>query len=286
MTSKQDEKVAELFASLEKGVQDVYASGKYRKYLDTMAKFHDYSARNCLLIFMQRPEASLVAGFNTWKSDFNRHVKKGEKALTIIGGRQQKITVEEADEKTSEKEKKEIKFTKFFPCSVFDVSQTEGDELPSVADKLTGSVEGFKNLWETLIAISPVPVEFGECGGANGFYRRGEAPFIRVQEGMSEQQTIKTLLHEIAHATLHAGDDAPGQRAREVEAESVAYVVSGHLGIDTSAYSFGYVAGWASGKETKELQESADCIREAAHKLIDDLGSLAGETGEPAAQVA
>jgi len=122
-----------------------------------------------------------------------------------------------------------------------------------------------------------------ECGGANGFYRRGEAPFIRVQEGMSEQQAVKTLLHEIAHATLHAGDDATGQRAREVEAESVAYVVSGHLGIDTSAYSFGYVAGWASGKEAKELQESADRIREAAHELIKALGQGARETDIAAA---
>ena len=130
---------------------------------------------------------------------------RGEKALTIIGGRQQKITVEEANEKTNEKEKKEIKFTKFFPCSVFDVSQTEGDDLPSIADKLNGSVDGYANLWETLVDISPVPVEVGECGGANGFYRRCEAPFIRVQDGMSEQQTVKTLLHEIAHATLHAG---------------------------------------------------------------------------------
>lgn len=286
MTSKQDEKVAELFASLEKGVQEVYTSGKYQSYLDAMAIFHDYSARNCLLILVQCPEASLVAGFNTWKNKFNRHVKKGEKAITIIGGRQQKVTVEEVDEKTNKKEKKEITFAKFFPCSVFDVSQTEGDDLPSIADKLTDSVDGYANLWETLVSLSPVPVEVGECGGANGFYRRGEAPFIRVQEGMSEQQTIKTLLHEIAHATLHAGDDAPEQRAREVEAESVAYVVSAHLGIDTSAYSFGYVAGWASGKEVKELQESADRIREAAHKLIDDLGSLVGETGEPAAQVA
>lgn len=283
MTSKQDEKAADLFASLEKGVQEVYTSDKYRKYLDTMVKFHDYSARNCLLILMQRPEASLVAGFNTWRNEFNRHVKKGEKAIIVIGGRQQKVTVEEADEKTNEKEKKEITFAKFFPCSVFDVSQTEGDDLPSIADKLTGSVGGFQNLWEALVALSPVPVEVGECGGANGFYRRGEAPFIRVQEGMSEQQAVKTLLHEIAHATLHAGDDATGQRAREVEAESVAYVVSGHLGIDTSAYSFGYVAGWASGKEAKELQESADRIREAAHELIKALGQGARETDIAAA---
>lgn len=283
MTSKQDEKVAELFASLEEGVQDVYTSGKYQRYLDAMANFHDYSARNILLILMQCPEASLVAGFNTWKNEFNRHVLKGEKALTIIGGRQQKITVEEVNEKTNEKEKKEIKFTKFFPCSVFDVSQTEGDDLPSIADKLNGSVDGYANLWETLVDISPVPVEVGECRGANGFYRRCEAPFIRVQDGMSEQQTVKTLLHEIAHATLHAGDDAPGQRAREVEAESVAYVVSGRLGIDTSAYSFGYVAGWASGKEAKELQESADRIREAAHDLINRLGGLNGATFEQVA---
>ena len=273
MTKRQD-KVAELFASLEKGVRDVYMSGKYQSYLDAMAKFHDYSARNILLILAQCPEASLVAGFSTWKNDFNRYVKKGEKALNIIGGRQQKITVEEVNEKTNEKEEKEVKFMKFYPCSVFDVSQTEGDELPSIADKLTGSVAGFKNLQETLTALSPVPVEFGDCGEANGFYRRGEAPFIRIQDGMSEQQTIKTLLHEIAHATLHAGDGAPGQRTREVEAESLAYVVSGYLGIDTSAYSFGYVAGWASGKEVKELQESADRIRDAAHELINRLVGL------------
>lgn len=282
MTKRQDKKVAELFASLEKGVRDVYTSGKYRKYLDAMAKFHDYSARNCLLILMQCPEASLVAGFSTWKNDFNRYVKKGEKALTIIGGRQQKITVEEVNEKTNEKEEKEVKFMKFYPCSVFDVSQTEGDELPSIADKLTGSVDGYANLWETLVALSPVPVEVGECGGANGFYRRGEAPFIRVQEGMSEQQAVKTLLHEIAHATLHAGDDVPGQRTREVEAESVAYVVSGHLGIDTSSYSFGYIAGWAISKEAEELQESADRIREAAHDLIKALEPAAHKAGAAA----
>lgn len=283
MTSNQEEKVAELFASLEEGVQDVYTSGRYRSYLDAMAKFHDYSARNCLLILLQRPEASLVAGFNTWRNEFGRHVKKGEKALTIIGGRQQKIIVEEVDEKTDEREKKEIKFMKFFPCSVFDVTQTEGEEMPSIADKLTGSVDGYENLWDTLVSLSPVPVEIGECGGANGFYRRGEDPFIRIQSGMSEQQAVKTLLHEIAHATVHAGDDAPAQRAREVEAESVAYIVSAHLGIDASAYSFGYVAGWASGKEAAELQESADRIREAAHELIEALGRGVRKTDVAAA---
>ena len=162
--SEQEKKVENLLTELEQGVKEVFTSGRYHEYLNAMAKFHDYSANNCLLIFRQCPTASLVAGFRKWQSEFNRHVKKGEKAIRILGRMEVAITIE------NEKGEEETRMIpKFFPCSVFDISQTEGDELPDYVDNLTDNIEGFTTLWECLKKAAPCPVEIGDCGDANGF---------------------------------------------------------------------------------------------------------------------
>ena len=267
------EKITQAVEMLQEGVQDLFESEKYRRYLDTMSRFHDYSVNNMILIGMQRPDATLVAGYTSWRDKFHRSVKKGEKGITIISPSPYKVTreVEKTDpDGTTSTEEQEISRIAFRTATVFDVSQTEGEPLPEIVTILYDPVEDFDDLLDAIKAVSPVPVSFEQIkGSANGYYTPKEAKIV-IKRGMPEEQTLKTLLHEVGHATLgHGGkDDHLDRRTREVQAESVAYVVSKAIGLDTEDYSFGYVAGWSSNRDLKELKSSLQTIRDAADKLI------------------
>ena len=287
------ERMKEITDRLEAGIQALFESEQYKAYLTAMSKFHNYSFNNTLLIAMQKPDASLVAGFGKWRDDFERHVKKGEKGIKILAPFPYKVKkqMEKIDPSTQKPvigadgkpvtEEREIEIPAFRVVTVFDVSQTEGKEIPDIAvSELTGSVEQYQDFFAALEKASPVPIAFENIeGGAHGYYHLEEKR-IAIDEGMSELQTLKTAIHEIVHAKLHAIDkDAPAteqtvrpdHRTREVQAESVAYAVCQHYGLDTSDYSFGYVAGWSSGRELSELKASLETIREAANELITDI---------------
>ena len=284
-TEKQ--RVQELTDKLEQGLQDLFNSDSYRNYLATMSKFHNYSFNNTLLIAMQKPDATLVAGYKAWQKNFERHVNKGEKAIRILAPAPYKIKEErdKIDPVTQEllldkdgnpqKEEVEITIPAFRAVSVFDVAQTDGKPIPELAaHELLSDVEGYQDMIRAVEAISPVPIELEEIAGdSKGYYDR-EAKRIAVQENMSESQTLKTMIHEVAHSKLHSKEVEQDEQMRkdrntkEVEAESVAYTVCQHFGIDTSDYSFGYIAGWSSGRDTKELRSSMDTIRRTASELI------------------
>lgn len=272
MTYKKDDKVKAITDQLEQGVQDVFTSGKFAEYLQVMSRFYNYSARNCLLIAMQCPEASLVAGFKAWQTKFGRHVKKGETAIRILAPVPCKKVIEDEDGN-----EKEITFTRFRATCVFDVSQTEGEDLPTICNRLTDQVDNFEDLLDQLQEIAPVPVRFDQVqGGAAGYYSFADQEIV-INEGMSEAQTIKTLVHEIAHSILHDKEDGEAKdanrRTKEVQAESVAYTVCQYIGIDTTSYSFEYVAAWSSGRDTKELMESLDVIQKTARNIIDQIAA-------------
>ena len=286
------ERMKEITDRLETGIQELFESERYKAYLTTMSKFHSYSFNNTLLIAMQGGQ--LVAGYNKWRDDFHRNVKKGEKAIKILAPApfKAKKEVQKLDAQGRPvmgkdgkpvTEVQEIQVPAFKIVSVFDVSQTEGEPLPSIGvEELTGSVERYGEFFKALEQTSPVPIGFEDIpGGSHGYYHLTEKR-IAIQEGMSELQTLKTAIHEIAHSKLHAIDpeapaieqaDRPDSRTREVQAESVAYAVCQHYGLDTSDYSFGYVAGWSSGKDLKELKASLETIRATAHELITTIDS-------------
>ena len=283
----RDKRVDELHQitdKLEKGVKDVFQSDKYKQFLNVMAKFPRYSVNNTMLIMMQRPDAQLCQSFTGWKQ-MGRYVKKGEKGISILAPAPYKIEREQTklDEKGRPvfdadgepvKEKVEVTIRAFKVVKTFDMSQTDGKELPTIGpSELVGNIEGYPKLLQALQEISPVPVSFELIDGdAKGFYHLEDKKIV-VQDGMSEVQTIKTLLHEMAHEKLHDKDNVPeakdiSRNGKEVEAESVAYVVCQHYGINTSDYSFSYVAGWSEGKETPELKASLDKIRQTASEFI------------------
>ena len=284
-TEKQ--KVQEITEKLEQGIKELFESEKYKTYLNTMSKFHNYSFNNTMLIAMQKPDATLVAGFKAWQKNFDRHVKKGEKGIRILAPAPYKIKEErdKIDPITQEllldkdgnpqKEEVEITIPAFRAVSVFDVAQTDGKPIPEPAAKeLLSDVEGYQDMIRAVEAISPVPIELEEIAGdSKGYYDR-EAKRIAVQENMSESQTLKTMIHEVAHSKLHSKEVEQDEQmkkdrnTKEVEAESIAYTVCQHFGIDTSDYSFGYIAGWSSGRDTKELRASMDTIRRTASELI------------------
>lgn len=291
------DKLKEITDRLEQGITDLFESQRYKEYLGVMSKFHNYSLNNTLLIAMQKPDASLVAGFSSWKNQFHRYVKKGEKGLKIIAPAPYKVKkkLEKVDPATQRPvigrdgktvtEEKEITIPAFKVVSVFDISQTEGKELPTIAvNELTGSVENYTAFFDTLKQISPVPISLEAIhGSAKGYYHTLDCR-IAIQENMSEMQTIKTAIHEITHAKLHAidPDDKEASKrkdghTREVEAESVAYTVCQHYGLDTSDYSFGYVAGWSSGKELAELKASLETIRSTAAEMIRSIDTHLAE---------
>ncbi|MDO4553657.1 MAG: YodL domain-containing protein [Lachnospiraceae bacterium] len=293
------EQLKEITDRLEQGIIDVFESEKYKEYLNTMSKFYNYSFNNTMLIAMQKPDATLIAGHKAWPSKFERHVKRGEKGIRIIAPAP--VTVKEELEKldpvTQEPmldehgnpvmEEVEIRMPNFKVISVFDVSQTEGKELPDlVVDELTGDVKQYDMFMQALTEVSPVPIGYEDISnGAKGYYHL-EDKRIAIQTGMSQIQNSKTVIHEIAHATLHdielnnpmaEAEQRKDRKTKEVEAESIAYAVCQHYAIDTSDYSFGYVAGWSSDKELKELKSSLETIRKTAATLINAIDERMAE---------
>ncbi len=296
---KPAEKLKEITDRLEQGITELFDSERYKEYLQVMSKFHNYSFNNTLLIAMQKPDASLIAGFNAWKNNFGRNVMRGEKGIRILAPSPYKIRqeVEKKDPQTGKTvigkdgkpvtETKEIQIPAYKVVAVFDVSQTEGRELPSLsANELTGDVEKYEDFFSALEKTSPVPMGFEKIeGSAHGYYHLEEKR-IAIDEGMSELQNLKTAIHEIAHAKLHDIDlnapqeeqpDRPDRRTREVQAESIAYTVCQHYGLDTSDYSFGYVAGWSSGRELAELKTSLETIRATAAEIINSIDGYFAE---------
>ena len=290
----KQQQVQALLKQAEDGARAVFESENYRNYLSTMSKFHNYSFRNTLLIYMQKPEASYVAGYVAWQKNFNRQVQKGEKGIQIVGYTPKNVNQEQekrdeqgnpvigADGKP-ETETVTRKIPYFTPVYVYDVSQTEGEPLPRLVNELDGSVEAYNDLMTALREVSPFPIVFEDIkGGVNGYFSPAERK-IAVRQGMSEAQTVKTAIHEITHADLHAPEqnlilaDRTDRRTREIEAESTAFIVCSHYGIDTSDYSFGYLASWSSTKELTELQSSLDTIQKQANELIDRIDNRLAE---------
>jgi antirestriction protein ArdC len=290
--NRNAQQVREITDKLEQGIKELFESEKFKEYLTTMSKFYNYSFNNTLLIAMQKPDATLIAGYTSWQRNFDRHVMKGEKGIKILApapykAQEEREKIDPATQKPvldadgkPVTETVEVLRPAFKVVSVFDVSQTDGKELPDIAvDELTGSVENYAAFFEALKQESPVPISFEDIpGGAKGYFSHVENR-IAIQDGMSEIQTVKTAIHEIAHAKLHAikPDEkvAPEVRkdrhTKEVEAESVAYTVCQRYGIETSDYSFGYIAGWSSDKDTKELKGSLETIRSTAAEMIESI---------------
>ena len=277
-----------IMKSLESGVSDFFTSEKYGEYLKTMTKFHRYSFNNTLLIAMQRPEATLVTGYRNWQS-MGRQVKKGEKGITILAPAPKKQKKAQAlydqnqmpvlDEQGNQKyEEVEVVIPRFKATTVFDIDQTEGEPIQTIApEELTEAVRDFDLFMQAITDISPVPIRFDEIeGSAKGYYDNANKEIV-IREGMSESQTIKTAIHECGHAMLHdrdlmlASGIKKDRETKEVEAESVAYSVCSAFQIETSDYSFPYIAGWSSGRDMKELRSSMDTIRQTAGKMVDDL---------------
>ena len=296
MADKRADQLKEITERLEQGVKDIFTSEMYTKYLLTMSKFHNYSFNNTLLIAMQRPDATLVAGYNAWKNKFNRYVKKGEKGIQIIAPApvKEREEREKIDKDTgltvlNENGEPEIEVVervipRFRVTTVFDYAQTDGEPLPTLeVNELTARVKDYTLLKEAIEQVSPVPIRFGEIeGNAKGYYSHMDKE-ICVRADMGESQTIKTMIHEVAHAMLHDSDqmkqrgEEKDQLTKETEAESIAFTVCSALGIDTSDYSFPYVASWASGKELKELKDSMDTIRLTAADFLEKLETAVAE---------
>ena len=300
MAEKQTSKdrMREIVDSIENGIKELFESDKYRQYLATMSRFHRYSVNNTMLIYMQRPDATHVAGFNKWRDQFGRNVLKGEKGIRIIAPTPYKKKVEEikTDPETNAPildadgkaiiEEKEIRIPMFKVVSVFDVSQTAGKPLPQLAADLSGNVQQYEVFMEALRRASPVPMEIKPVArDTDGFFSI-KAQSITIRAGMSEVQTVCAAVHEIAHAKLHdyehmteLADDGetilvPGEKSRnteEVEAESISYAVCQYYGIETGENSFGYIATWSKGKELKELRASLETINKTASELITDI---------------
>ncbi len=290
--NRNAQQVKEITDKLEQGIKELFESERFKEYLRTMSKFYNYSFNNTLLIAMQKPEATYVAGYTSWQRNFDRQVMKGEKGIKILAPAPYKaqVEMEKIDPKTQKPmldadgkpvtETVEVMRPAFKVVSVFDVSQTDGKELPDImVGELTGSVEQYEDFWRILKEISPVPVGLENIeGGAHGYYHLTEKR-IAIDDGMSEMQTIKTLIHEIAHAKLHAIDpdekvspeEKKDRHTKEVEAEAVAYTVCQRYGLETSDYSFGYIAGWSSDKEAKELKGSLETIRSTAADMIESI---------------
>lgn len=286
LTSRK-EKLNAIMKKLEDGVKDLFTSDHYQNYLRTMGQFHHYSFNNTLLIALQKPDATLVAGYGAWQNKFHRQVRKGERGITVIAPVPVKVREEETqnptpDDPTSGKGKTEDEKEKihmyFRPVTVFDISQTEGEPLPSIGvEELTGNAEGYQSFMTAMNALSPVSIRFDQIeGGAKGYYHTAHKEIV-IKRDMSESQTMKTCVHEVSHAILHDRDHMKAEgmqkdsRTKEVEAESVAFAVCAHFMLDTSDYSFPYIAGWSSSVDMKELKASMDTIRKTAGEIIESV---------------
>jgi len=257
---------AEITAALQEGIRSLCTSDRYQAYLRAMSYFHGYSFNNTVLIFQQKPDATLVAGYRVWQTRFCRQVRRGEKAIRIFAP--MRISVQRRDSDDSEQ------ILRYRAASVFDISQTAGKELPSsLVSMLSKDVPDYSILLRALIHSSPVPVFFSSShSDTNGFFDP-TAQRISIKNGLPQAQTIKTLIHEIAHAIMHGGEEKMDPRVREIEAESVAYTVCQRFGIDASDYSFGYIAGWSASHDTRELQASMERICRASDQLISALSA-------------
>ena len=291
------EKMKELTDRLEQGVKEVFESGAYENYLKVMSKFHRYSYRNSVLIWMQNPEATYVAGYDAWKNDFNRYVKKGEKGIRIFAPSEYKVQKEQQkiDPVTNlpevdgngqpVMETVEIKQRGFMATTVFDVSQTEGEPLPELVKPLNGEVKNYDAFMKAIESVAPVPIEYGDTGKADGYFSLNENKIV-LSVYLGPTQTILAALHEIAHAKLHnlevKNQEAEqgivkDQKTREVEAESIAYVVCQRYGIQTGENSFGYIASWSKDKEVPQLQNSLQTISRTANEMIKGMDKCLGE---------
>lgn len=280
-----DDRTKDIIEQLENGIKDTLNSQKYKEFLRVQSMFHAYSFNNAMLIFVQKPDATRVAGYKTWQK-LERQVMKGEKGITILApsATQYRKLVDKIDPNTGLPEKdpatgeiikikEPAKVLSFRPVSVFDISQTDGKELPDICSELLGDSKAAEKIINAIKSISSVPVvELPISDGSKGFYSRSEN-VIALKEGMSLDQTAKTLVHEYAHSLLHNADAAAlmDRATKEVQAESVAFIVSNRYGLDTSDYSFEYLAAWSSGKELKELKTSFDLIQKTANKIIEDM---------------
>ena len=292
------ERLQEITAGIEQGIKELFESEKYRRYLSVMSKFHRYSVNNTMLIYMQKPDATLVAGYNKWKNQFERHVKRGEHGITIIAPTPYKKKIEEqkrdpdthapildADGKAV-MEEKEIEIPMFRPVKVFDLSQTDGKPLPELASSLSGTVPHYETFLEAVRRSAPVPIEFEPMAAEMDGYFSSDQQRIAIREGMSEVQTVSAIVHETAHSKLHDYDKAQEEAARagnkeppkkkdrnteEVEAESISYAVCQYFGIQTGENSFGYIASWSHGKELPELRASLETINKTSCELITDI---------------
>lgn len=291
------EKMKELTDRLEQGVKNVFESGAYENYLKVMSKFHRYSYRNTILIWMQNPDATYVAGFDAWKNDFQRSVKKGEKGIRIFAPSEYKIQKEQQkiDPVTNlpvvdgtgqpVMETVEIKQRGFMATTVFDISQTEGKELPEIIKPLNGEVKNFDEFMKAIESVSPVPIEYGDTGKADGYFSLNDNKIV-LNVYLGPTQTMLAALHEVAHAKLH-NLEAKAQEAeqgvvkdkqtKEVEAESIAYVVCQRYGIQTGDNSFGYIASWSKDKELPQLQNSLQIISKTANEMIKGMDRCLGE---------
>lgn len=281
-------RMQDITEQLKSGIEELQSSEKYKHYLTVMGRFHRYSANNCLLIAMQNPEATRVAGYSAWKKEFQRHVKRGEKGIKIIAPASYSVPKKrvKCDPETgkpvldrngnAETEVVNVMVENYKVTTVFDVTQTEGKELPELVHELQRNVSGYKKFLDAIQAISPVPVEFSNMPGskANGYYDQWEKKIV-IRFGMSEAQTVKTAVHELGHAILHDKDSGSQKECqldrmtKEVQAESVAYTVCQHYGIDTSEYSFGYVSGWCKDHNLSDLKTSLSVIQKTAAEIID-----------------
>ena len=280
----REEKMGAIQKKLEDGVKEIYSSEKYREYIRAMSKFPNYSINNCILIASQMPDASLVCGFKRWQKDFNRTVNKGERGIMILAPMKGKTEIEEEvfDEnnkavvdadgnQVTETVVREYQF--FRPVYVFDVSQTAGDPVPTLATELDETVDSFEELKTVLETVSPVPISFEHIrGSANGYFSPNEKRIV-IDDALPQLQMLKTMIHEIAHASLGHGskEDKWDKQTKEVQAESVAYWVSQLLGFDTSEYSFGYISGWSRNKEVSELKENLDIIKKTADSISKNI---------------
>lgn len=292
------ERTKALSEKLLKGVEETFQSGRFQQYLSFAARFHSYSMRNAILIMMQRPEATLVAGFEAWKKK-KRYVKKGEHGIAIFAPVKVKARREVpvygedgepqfAADGTQVTEETEQTILKFRVTYVYDVGQTDGEPIPEFTpQELTGGIKNFEQIFQAIQSVSPYEIGFETIqNGAKGYTNYSEKR-IALNYGMSDEQTVKTAVHELAHATLHGGETKAKRtpnRQREVEAESVAFIVSSYLGIDTSSYSFDYIAGWSSDMKAEQLQEILEGIQGAANEIITRLDgqmqALGKERGE------
>lgn len=263
---KREIKLKALTQKLEEGVKAVFDSENYKTYLRTMSKFHNYSINNSILIASQCPVATYVCGYRTWEKEFNRHVNKGEKGIMIYAPRIYKKKDEDGNEE---------KVTIYRATYVFDISQTSGDELPKLIENLDADVSDYQKIKKALVRVSPTPIDFEPVeSSANGYYSPKEDRIV-IDSSLSELQTVKTMIHEISHATLkHGTDECKTDRfTNEVQAESIAFLVTGLLGLDTSDYSFGYISSWSSDKEIQELKDSLEVITETSQGIFEELKS-------------